>query len=68
MEFIQCKNCETIIAIKDLKIPFSEELLTGANASNTIKGNDLCAVCAEAKENDKEEGEEISQLEREVSK
>ena len=65
MEFIQCKNCETIIAIKDLKIPFSKELLTGANASNTIKGNDLCADCAEGIEG---EEEEISRLEREVSK
>lgn len=59
MEFIQCKNCETIIAIKDLKIHFSKELLTGANASNTTKGNDLCAVCAGGEE-------EISR--REVSK
>ena len=47
MEFIQCKSCDTIIAIKDLLIPFSESLLASANSHNTIRGNDICATCAE---------------------
>ena len=50
MQFIQCKNCDTIIAIKDLTVPFVPALLEGANESNTVKGHDLCASCAEAQE------------------
>lgn len=59
MEFIQCKNCNKIIAIKDLAIPFSESLLDGANSSNTVKGNDICSTCAEAIEEAQQEAETI---------
>lgn len=45
MQFIQCKNCETIIMVKDLKMPWTEEILKLANAENTIKGEVLCAAC-----------------------
>lgn len=50
MTFIKCANCEKIISIKDLKIPFSPEILNGATEENTVRGADLCAACAAALE------------------
>ena len=47
LTFVKCKECETIIEIKDLDVPFTEELLEQANESNTIRGNDLCAACGQ---------------------
>ena len=47
LTFVKCKECETIIEIKDLDVPFTEELLEQANETNTIRGNDLCAVCGQ---------------------
>lgn len=65
MQFIQCKNCDTIIAVKDLKIPFAPELLNGANSENTVKGNDLCATCAEAQEAARKAAEQAAKTETE---
>lgn len=65
MQFIQCKNCDTIIAVKDLKIPFAPELLNGANSENTVKGNDLCADCAEAQEAARKAAEQAAKTETE---
>jgi len=46
MTFIKCAECENIIAIKDLKLTFSSELLNEATEENTVRGSDLCAACA----------------------
>ena len=58
LTFVKCKECETIIEIKDLDVPFTEELLEQANESNTIRGNDLCAVCGQKAIQPEEESEE----------
>lgn len=61
MTFIKCANCEKIISIKDLKIPFSPELLNGATAENTVRGTDLCAECAAVLEAERKAAEEAAQ-------
>lgn len=62
LTFVKCKECETIIEIKDLDVPFTEELLEQANESNTIRGNDLCAACGQkAVQPDKDTPEEESE-------
>lgn len=61
MTFIKCANCEKIISIKDLKIPFSPELLNGATEDNTIRGTDLCAECAAVLEAERKAAEEAAQ-------
>lgn len=61
MTFIKCANCEKIISIKDLKIPFSPELLNGATEDNTIRGIDLCAECAAVLEAERKAAEEAAQ-------
>ncbi|MGN0017202.1 MAG: hypothetical protein ACI37O_07700 [Candidatus Avelusimicrobium sp.] len=61
MTFIKCANCEKIISIKDLKIPFSPELLNGATEENTARGSDLCAECAAALEAEHKATEEAAQ-------
>ena len=44
--FIKCAECEKIIEVKNLNVPFTEEILEQANENNTIRGTDLCAECA----------------------
>lgn len=46
MTFIKCKNCNKIIAVKDLQADFSPDILSAATAQNTITGPDLCMACA----------------------
>ena len=46
MQFITCKKCKTVIAIKDLEGEFSQELLAQATTENTVAGPDLCLNCA----------------------
>lgn len=60
MTFIKCANCEKIISIKDLKIPFSPELLNGATEENIVRGADLCAECAAALEAERKAAEEAA--------
>lgn len=60
MKFIQCKECDTIIEIKDLKIEFTPELLEGANEENTVHGDDLCAACAARHEAERKAAEEAA--------
>lgn len=60
MTFIKCANCEKIISIKDLKIPFSPELLNGATEENTVRGADLCAECAATLEAERKAAEEAA--------
>lgn len=60
MTFIKCANCEKIISIKDLKIPFSPELLNGATEENIVRGADLCAECAATLEAERKAAEEAA--------
>lgn len=50
MTFIKCKNCDMIIAVKDLQADFSPNILAEATAQNTITGPDLCMACAIAQQ------------------
>lgn len=61
MTFIKCANCEKIISIKDLKIPFSPELLNVAMEENTVREADLCAECAATLEAERKASEEAVQ-------
>lgn len=69
MIFIQCKECDTIIAIKDLKEPFTPDIFDRATPENTIHGEDLCAACAARHEEEerKRREEEESQQDEETS-
>lgn len=60
MQFIKCKECDTIIEIKDLKIEFTPELLEGANEENTVHGDNLCTECAERHEAERKAAEEAA--------
>ena len=61
MQFIQCKECDTIIAIKDLKEPFTPEILDRATAENTVHGEDLCADCTARHEEERRAAEEAQE-------
>ena len=60
MTFIQCKECDTIIAIKDLNEPFTPEILDRATAENTVHGEDLCAACTARHEAERKAAEEAA--------
>ena len=60
MQFIKCKECDTIIAIKDLKEPFTPEILDRATAENTVHGEDLCAACTARHEAERKAAEEAA--------
>jgi hypothetical protein len=60
MKFIQCNECDTIIAIKDLQEPFTPEILDRATAENTVHGDDLCDTCAARHEAERKEAEEAA--------
>lgn len=60
MKFLKCKECDTIVAVKDLKMEFTPELLEGANETNTVHGDDLCAACAERHEAERKAAEEAA--------
>lgn len=61
MTFIQCKECDTIIAIKDLKEPYTPEILDRATAENTVHGEDLCAACTARHEEERRAAEEAQE-------
>ena len=60
MKFIQCKECDTIIEIEDLKENYSPAILERATAENTVHGEDLCAACAAQHEAERIAAEEAA--------
>ena len=60
MKFIQCKECDTIIIVKDLNETFTPEILERATAENTEHGTDLCASCAARHEAERIAAEEAA--------
>lgn len=60
MQFITCKKCNTVIAIKNLEGVFSQELLAQATVENTVAGPDLCLSCAAELEAQRKAAEEAA--------
>ena len=67
LKFIKCANCETIIEIKDLDVPFTADILNQADETNTIRGVDLCAACGAEQATPNPSEDEDSEEEQEES-